>query len=169
MVADVHPPTHAIDTGTLADQRLGQRRVPYRGAVANDRVLKGRSLHQSACANRHIWPDRAVDERYAILDVYWIDDRDARGHGVRPTRRTTIEHRSIRLQQRTDLAGIEPARDIDDSQLCAVVDHVLKRVREVVLALVLRHRENVSDSLIEQLPILDVVEPDVRPFGHRCR
>ena len=65
-------------------------------------------------------------------------DRDAGRHGRRPARAPLLEHRAIRLEQRALLARVVPAFDVDDFDLRALVDHVLERVGEIELALVLR-------------------------------
>ena len=72
-----------------------------------------------------------------------------------------LEHRLVGLQQRVELARVVPPFHVHDLDACAVVDHVLECIGEVVLALVGRLLEYVRHAFGQQFPVADVVQADV--------
>ena len=110
---------------------------------------------------------RESQVRDAVFNIDRIDDR---GSGKsRPPGPAAFQHRTIRLEQRVQLARRRTIPDLDHFDARALVDHVLERVREILLALVLAAGEHVIDAFVEQLPVPDVLEADVRALGDRRR
>src|SRR6266571_328952 len=147
-------------------------RVPYRAAdhphVPAQDAVRDRALGDVAPRlDRDVRPDRHVVQRDAFFHVDRGHDGAAGTGAPGQARPAPLEQVAVRLEQRVHLAAVVPPRGLPHAQPPATVHHVLKRVRQVELAALagwlLQH---VRDALEQRLPILDVLQPDVRQPGH---
>ena len=67
----------------------------------------------------------------------------------------------VSLQQRFNLPAIVPPGHLSGFDLAATIDHVLKRISEIPLALVFRPRQRVIDSVKQEFPVANVIEADI--------
>src|SRR5690606_7419165 len=134
---------------------------------ADDRVPDLRAPNLRARLDRHVRPQLHVLQFHALRDPDGIVDPDllATHRALRPA---GLEEVPVRLEERAELTTVVPTIDLDGPDLRAVIDHVLERIGQVVLlALRLRPAHHVMDPLEEELPVTDVVEPDVRELRDR--
>src|ERR1700737_885542 len=166
MISDRYLSLHSFDDRVIPDKRIAQRGPLYRRPRPDDRVAYLDALEHGTRSDGDVRTDFRFLERHVVFDVNGIDDSRVTGI-LRPACAATGKHRLVRLDHRLDLASVVPALDIDDFDLRALVDHVLERVGEKILALILRLRQHVLDALVQQLPVLDVVKSDVGALGYR--
>ena len=102
-----------------------------------------------------------------VFDVHRLHNRGTGPQRIGPTGTSLFQHGAIGIQQRFELTGVVPSGHVDDSDLGAVIDHVLEGIGEIPLALVRRGGEHVTDALEQQLPVLDVVQTDVGALRDR--
>ena len=125
-------------------------------------------MNDSAFLYRHIGPDNRAYQVDSFSHPDRINHRDSVtrlvGH-----RSTFLQQVMVGLEQRFHPAAVVPPPDRGRPDLAPVIDHVLKRIGEIPLALVLRHGQGVLYSFKQQFPILDVVQSDVCQLRNRFR
>ncbi len=128
--------------------------------LPDDAVAQPAAADYGAHTDADVGPDvRILDpgagcHAYGRLDV-------ARRRIVRQTRPAGQKDLPVRIEQRLELAAVPPVPHFGGQDPVAVIDHVLEGVREEVLAELRGLPHHVMDALEQQLPVADVVQPDV--------
>src|SRR5690606_13171698 len=144
-------------------ERAPQGRVFDRRFRANDRIGDPDVSQNRAALDRYVGADLDVLEGDTLGDAHGPMHANVRAaFGIEGTA-GALPQMAVGLEQGVDLAGVVPAFDGLDAELCTAVDHVLEGVGQVVLgARAARALARVLDPLEEQRVIADVVEADVR-------
>ena len=144
-----------------------QPRPLDRGMRAHDAVAQAAVADGATALHRQVRPQLAVGQRDSLGDA----DRLVHPHAhsaIRAAGATVLEQVAVGLQQGVELAAIVPAADFLDPDTGTVVDHVLEGVGQVILArLPGGPSHGVADTVEQQLPVPDVVEPNVGEPGDR--
>src|SRR6266480_80496 len=166
MIADGDFALHACYNGVVSNERIPENRFRDLRVRPDNRITDLGAIDHRAGADRNVGPDLRFPERDVVFDVDRIDDRRVAGIFGAPCA-PALEHRLVRFEHRLDLAGVVPPLDVDHFDLRPLLDHVLERVGQKILALILGLFEYPVYALEQELPVPDVVKANVRSLRDR--
>src|SRR5690606_13623704 len=168
VAADRPAAAEVAESDAVTEHRLAEDTAGDAAVAADDRLGNRRVTHHAAPLDRDIGTDCRTLDDAPFLDQHRLDDphvatvRRVAGGALR-------EQDPVGLQRRSELAAVVPAGHLGSPDPAAVLDHVLERVGQVVLALHRRGCKHVIDAGPERVYVADPVESDVGELADRRR